>query len=346
MPKFLKDMRLDEISLVDEPASPGARVALFKRRGQDAVAETANAINFVKAAFAEAELPAAAFSAFDAALTAAFAGMIVQKGDRIEFDPAHAEVANLPGIARLVKGTGESLRTIFLDPDVTDPDALVRTTTTQLVAAVDEVIKANGKEPGNGFKPCADCKDREVCKTKGACAMSDKDNDIQKRIDDAVSKAVGEAVAKAKEEAAAEVKKAREEAAAAIAKANEQIAAINEKAADAERLAKAKTLVAGVPGVTAEFVAKQLKGMTPEEAADFEKGLASLREQAKLGKITKEIGGSGAGEGAAASASEAIAKAAAEIRKSNPKLTNAQAVDKALVENPSLYEAYINVRAA
>jgi len=62
---------------------------------------------------------------------------------------------------------------------------------------------------------------------------------------------------------------------------------------------------------------------------------AALKESALL----KETGTTG-GNDAGADAWDKIEKAAVELRKADPKLSNAQAIDKVMKEQPSLYEEY------
>lgn len=344
MPKLLKDMGLDEISLVDEPASPGARVALFKRRNSGDENEAQTPILEVRKALGDSGVPDVALAAFEGAVSKAYSEVEAMTFDEArENAEALAEGAKASSkLTELVYLLAESIRSVYADAEVEDPASLVNESIEQFNEAVKNEIGGKSKAE-KAMKTCADCKKPEVCKDKGACAMSEDKKDFQKSIDEAVTKAVGEAVAKAKADAEAEVKKAREEAAAAIAKANEEIAKINEAKAEEARLAKAKTLVEGVPGMEAETVAKALKGMDADTQAAFEKSLAAAREAAKLGKVTKELGGSGGA--APGSANERIAKAAAGLRAQDPKLTNAQAVAKALENDPALYSDYIAERA-
>lgn len=69
------------------------------------------------------------------------------------------------------------------------------------------------------------------------------------------------------------------------------------------------------------------------------KGLASLAAQVKHSSLTSELGASGSDVSKSAGAASADAKVA-EIKKSNPNLTTAQAFAKALLEDKELAAAY------
>jgi hypothetical protein len=349
MPKLLKDMQLDEISLVDEPASPGARVALFKRRASDQFAETANPYHDVRKALVDDGIPDVGLFAFDDAIQKAAPKLKARDFDEViaEDEAVQEAYEATRELQTMVYALGTSIREIFTDPAIKDTTAAVEETVQQFVAAVQDEL-SNGEEPDpeteleKAMKPCADCAEPKVCKEKGACAMSDvnkNDEAIQKRID--------EAVAKAKAEATEAISKANASAAEAIAKANGQIEEINKERAeraDAERLAKAKTLVDGLPGMDAEVVAKSLKEISAEGAAALEKTLNAAREALKLASVTKQIGADATGGGKDGDANSSIAKAAAVIKAAQPTLTTAQAIAKALDANPELYSEYLAQR--
>ena len=97
-----------------------------------------------------------------------------------------------------------------------------------------------------------------------------------------------------------------------------------------------------IPGEKADLahVMKTASETMDKETYDKFEGLlkgadAALKESALL----KEAGTTG-GSDAGADAWDKIEKAAVEMRKADPKLSNAQAIDKVMKEQPSLYEEY------
>lgn len=119
-----------------------------------------------------------------------------------------------------------------------------------------------------------------------------------------------------------------------VAKAQEVVA----KAEEQERVAVAKSLVAGIP-VKAEEVASVMKQLDAPGQEVLKGILSKTTEFAKAAELFKEAG-SAATEGP--SSSDEITKAAEEFRKADPKLTVAQSISKALAANPDAYEASLN----
>ena len=83
---------------------------------------------------------------------------------------------------------------------------------------------------------------------------------------------------------------------------------------------------------------KALSEAAPEAYAQVESVLTKALETITKGAVLEVHGGDGQPEGADTGNAKAIAKAAAELRKEDPSLTEQQAVSKALDNSPELYE--------
>jgi len=76
-------------------------------------------------------------------------------------------------------------------------------------------------------------------------------------------------------------------------------------------------------------------GALPEgTASKLDEVLKAADEQVKAGDLFKEAGRAGHGGGGT---SDKVTAAAAEIKKADPKLTDAQAIAKAYQDNPEFY---------
>jgi hypothetical protein len=120
-----------------------------------------------------------------------------------------------------------------------------------------------------------------------------------------------------------------------------QVKAERDARLEREYLAKAEKLP-HVPTKAAELgpILKALHDASPDVAAKVEKVLEGANEKlAKVLELTKELGHGHQGGDDKTAWSE-VTKAAAELRKSNTKLTEAQSIDLALKANPALYEQY------
>lgn len=92
-------------------------------------------------------------------------------------------------------------------------------------------------------------------------------------------------------------------------------------------------------------ILKTLHAAAPEATAKLEKLLEGTNEKlSKVLELTKELGH--AGEAQATTAWGEIQKAAGELRKVDAKLSEAQAVTRAVELNPKLYEAYNSERTS
>jgi hypothetical protein len=121
----------------------------------------------------------------------------------------------------------------------------------------------------------------------------------------------------------------------AASEAKEQVEKAAQEAAQRELVAKATALV-GETGLQTEPVVALLKQLDAAGQAALGTIVGQLATVTKSAKLTEELGSN---DTDAPSISATIEKRAEELRKSDPKLTQAQAITKALVEDPDAYEA-------
>lgn len=320
MPKQLLGLRVDEVSLVDEPANPGAKVAFFKRKE---------------------DKPMNKFSAWIAKhLGKAAADELASiKKDAQSFDDI--EMGNEAREASW--NLQQSICSIIEDEslDMAAKTAKIDETITQFKAALSqEQLEQTGagNSAGNGTSVVAST----MKSTKGDKDMTPEE--LKKSIDGAVAEAMAkaksetaEAIAKAKAEADEAIAKAKAEASAEVAKANDAVAKMIAERADEARLTKAKSMVEGVAGFTAEQVAGMLKSMDDKQAEELEKSLKALKSVAKTNRIFSEAG---APVGKSGSAYQQLEQKAAELIAHEPKLSKAQAMKRVTKSNPELYVQY------
>jgi len=146
----------------------------------------------------------------------------------------------------------------------------------------------------------------------------------------------------------AEVRKAIEDANKRAEEANARAEEALAKAAQAEENARVAVLtkrvqeggdLAGLPGMSPELVPtlKALQEKAPEEFAKLETVLTGAAEAIRSGDLMKELGANGGVQGSGSYAK--LQAKAAEIRKAEPNLTEAQALVKAQEQNPDLVAA-------
>jgi len=163
------------------------------------------------------------------------------------------------------------------------------------------------------------------------------------KFDDATKAQIAKAE-KAAAEANAELaslKKQAEVDSKARVELEKQVKAERDARLEKEFLSKAEKL-SSLPTKAAEIgpVLKALHDANPELAAKVEKMLESANEKLKtVDSLLKERGHANVG-GTETTAWGEIQKAAAELRKADPKLTEPAAIAKAMELNPKLYDAY------
>ena len=110
----------------------------------------------------------------------------------------------------------------------------------------------------------------------------------------------------------------------------------------AESVAKAEKEFAHLPGTSQDkgaMLHELRKSVTPELFSKVESVFKSAEEMAAKSVLFTSMGSAGSSNGAGSAYAEIEAKAA-ELRKSDPKLTEAQAITKATSDNPELYRRY------
>lgn len=100
---------------------------------------------------------------------------------------------------------------------------------------------------------------------------------------------------------------------------------------------KAKDMLGDVSDISPDELATILKSLDPKSAEAMERVLKGANEIKKTAPLYLVRGDAGAKPG---TASEAINKSVAEIQKNDPKISDAMALEKALLANPELYDAY------
>lgn len=154
----------------------------------------------------------------------------------------------------------------------------------------------------------------------------------------------GEPVAKAEGDPSEDVKKELSPAALAMlekaetdaAESRERIEKLEAENEHREAVVLAKTMLGAIPGDHEAF-AEVVKALIAEERATLEGVLKAANAViAKNAKLEKEIGAN-APPGPDTPKGQ-IEAAAAEVRKAFPKLSQPEAVAKALEDNPALYE--------
>jgi len=330
----IKQMELDEVSLVDVPASPGARVLLYKQdkalaKVGAALAETLGwTADRVSKYLGDVSPADATTSAKD------FATTIAENEAR---DKAYEATE---GLNRLLWALADSIRSIYTDDKVTDKEAAVDTSLAQFTAAV----KETGVKKMTKFETCKDCPTAAECGKAGACANEKDKTNMEKNLTPEVlesaivkmlndpNSVVAKAIAKAREDGAAEKEKAMSDR---VTKAETLVTELVTKREDEARLAKATTLVAGLPNITAVDLSAVLAKMDAETLPKFEAMLNSVRELVKSATAPTGAGGRTVANAGTSELDTAVNK----LMTADPGLTRPQAMVKALDANPKLYDS-------
>jgi hypothetical protein len=164
---------------------------------------------------------------------------------------------------------------------------------------------------------------------------------IQKSQTEAVELAKAEAKAEAEKEAVAKataekaaIEKANVER---IEKAEAEVRKLRQERDDEARLLVAKGLVSK-SGVSADAVSNILKQLDEEGAKQFKEILTKTEAFAEGSRAFEELGK----DFHATSTTEQVKKEAADLRKANPNMTEAQAIAKVYETKPELYETVLN----
>lgn len=321
MASLLTDMQIDEISLVDDGANEGARVAIVKAKGgkKPPMDEEADPNETEPDGDADDAKPAPKGSKSKKIPMAKIAGAVLAAIE--ELSPEIVEKAMAEGFsadpdaaasaAAIIKETVMDFQSLTkaLEDAEAKLDALEKRAIDAEVALKDHetVIKA---------------KDAEITSLKGA--TSEGEDEIMKALPESIRKRIETAETKARE-------------------AEEAIAKAKSDAEEREAIEKARALNVGDAEKVGKLLLRVSKGMTTaDDAKDVEQLLKSAGEIAANSPLFKAIGSASAVEG---DPEEMLKAKAAEIQKgSDGKLTYAQAYSKALEQEPALYNAYVAKR--
>lgn len=330
MAQMLTDMNIEEVSLVDDPANPGAQVLLWKRKnGGDMTKKD------------------------DTGLKTSLLQVLTKFG--LYGAPEQATTFNQLDDGRekqeMIQVLCDSLVSIAGDSSISDEEKK-----TYMQQSVSEFLAEMGTgtetEKGNSDDPAAMQTKGDMMKGTIDLSTLSKENKEQllKQLQDeqAAAGSTGETAsneggdAMQKEQVDEMVTKALEPVQKQLKDAQDLIAKMNEEKASSVRLEKAKEITKGLAGVEAEKVAEMLKGLDDAGQETLAGILKAAGEQAKLSTLLKTSGSDAAKPGSAAE----IAKSKAdEIRKSNPKLTEQQAMAQVWEQNPKLYEQHCGEQA-
>lgn len=326
----LSGIELDEISMVDRPANPGARLALFKRDGD--ITDTAAAVE-----------------------------AIVK--DAKSFNEIWLATDIEEEWWKLSSALRNSISSILQDDGVPNKKAAIFTSINQFAVAVvgevdDSVAKGSAMttktedtiSKADHEKALSDLR-AELAKAQSDIKVAALPVEHRKHYDGLGDAAKADFLAKDEAGRAAIVKAASEppdhiaKQMADLAKANRELQERLDKAdaekRDAAALAKAKEIL-GEAGGSAEELAGVIKSLD-------EAGVAALAKQFEGQRtLLKFAGGKPAfqpvGKTATAQQTEGVAKSAFaakvdEVRKADPKLSKEQAEARVLESHPELYDA-------
>lgn len=311
MAQDLSEMTIEEISLVDDPANEQARVLIVKAKGGAKGKKASHKEPDGDEGKAEGDGDgdeAEAAMRLKKALDEIAPELVqaVVGGDPINPEAAHEAAASLKEYVMDIENLSKALE---------DAEARLETLekrATDAEAALNEaneIIKAKDAEL------------ETVTKAAGGEEEGPSEEEIIKSLPESIRKRLEDA------------KAAEEELAKAKAKAEED-----------EAVAAAKKYGVGKAEEVGPMMLRVKKGMTTEADAELlDALLKSFSEVSGKSLLFKSMGSDAAVDGDP----EALLKAKAdEIKKANSGLTDAQAYEKALENNPALYNAYIAKRRA
>lgn len=329
MAQMLTDMNIEEVSLVDDPANPGAKVLLWKRKnGGDMTKKD------------------------DSGLKASLLQVLQKFG--MYGAPEQATTFNDLDDGRekqeMIQVLSDSLVSIAGDTSLSDEDkkSYMQQSVSEFLA---EIGSSQETEKGNADDPASMQTKGDMMKTIDLSTLSKENKEqLLKQLQDeqAAAGSTGEPAgneggdAMKKEQIDEVVTKALEPVQKELKDAQALIAKMNDEKAAAVRLEKAKDITKGLAGVDVEKVAEMLKGLDDAGQETLASVLKAASEQSKLATLLKTAGSDTAKPGSA----DEIAKSKAdEIRKANPKLSEQQALAMAWEQNPGLYDQHCGEQA-
>lgn len=324
-PAKLVKLRIDEVSSVDRGAGEGVRVMLMKRDGVDPDAIDWTAITKALGKTAAAD-PAADLSK---ALNEASVALTKSLGS-IALDARMDEAAKGAAVAKSMQEFNEHIAELLkaAGQQETDMDAaalqkkLDDDATAHKTALAAEVAKREALEVDLAIAKMSPDLQAYVAKAfpadadkKKAFAAKSKD-DQDKECDAAKRASEGDPVVKALTAKNEEMAK--------------RLAALEGDRAVADFAKRATDL--GLPAAHGEIMRKAYSGDAAAQV-EHDKLLKGLAEQIRTGKVFAEFGkNEDPGKVGGGSAYEQLMQKAVELRKADPKLTEAQAFDKAFID--------------
>jgi hypothetical protein len=251
--------------------------------------------------------------------------LVDQLGDRVEkadeFAPLVEKAADSDQAALALDGAA---RLLAAHKDELDAET---------VAKFAELTGLELPEAGPGLQP------KTAAEVVDALKVAEVAEAVVKEVEDAIAKAAEDAkIEKADPETRAAIKKAEERAEKAEKIAKEE----RDTRLKGEFIAKAEKL--DHLSIKAEDFGPVLKSasekLTKEEYEALEGVLKASNEQIEKGALFAEAGAGGIP--VAADAMAELQQKAEEIKKADPKLSDHEALDKAMTDNPELQQRYLD----
>ncbi len=312
MPIKLKNLLIDRVDLVGKGDNPEAHIALFKRKPEEEEEEPTWVTKIIDAISKRNRKEGDGNIMFD------FQKFVADLKDqdlktRVSALPADTQKT----IGEAVEKTAEESRTAAVLKDLVEK-AEMAGEADRLKARIAELEQqlADAKKAAPENPPKEEGEEEED-------EDDDNMNDVMKGLPPAIQKLLKDAEDRA---AAAET--------------------LVKQAQDAQELAKFETVAKSLGTViTAPTkIAPVLKSISEHSAQDYAvieavlKAANEILEQNNL--MLKEVGSGSTDNTAGGDAWGQIEKAAKELQKADPKLTDAQSIRKAISNNPSLYDQY------
>ena len=335
MPQQLSDMKVEEVSLVDDPANPGAQVLLWKRKQGGNMSKKLDA----KKTSETLHKTLAILQKF---------GLYSPPEKAMGF----SDLDNAREKQEMIAALGDSLNSIAGDATIDDTQKaqLMQQSVQEFISAVGNPGMGMGAEADKSGNqdPAAMMDEMDKAVDLSQLSQEQKEALLQQLLDEKKKAAEASTASPAgnateggdameKEKVDEMVNKALEPVQKQLKEAQDTIAKMNEDKALEQRIVKAKEITKGLTGVDHTKVAEMLKGLSSEAQDTLGTVLKAASEQARLASLLV-VKGSDLG---ASGEAHTLAKSKAEdIKKSNPKLSDAQALAKVWEQNPALYEQY------
>lgn len=308
MPTQLTNLKVNEVSLVDEPANPGAHVLLFKNKGETV-----------------GKLPLAPLPEFKKALVVELAKLDLW-GVTTDDAKTYEQLRSSAEVSEMIDVLAQSLRSIIADSETPADQrvSMVSQSLSEFQQAVAGVDLTSGQEDTQTQEPATEptqtptTPEEEVTMTTTQPKQPVAEpttKAVEPVLDDAVNKAIAPLQKQLADQAAI-------------------IKSFQDKEAHQVALSKARELSVGLV-TDEEKLAGIVKALSPEQVTHLGEILKAAAEQAKLASVLEKRGSLTVIAGGAV---EQAKNLASDIRKANPSLTEQQALTKAYEINPGLYE--------